>query len=78
MVLLLQLLWQRAAAVAAQGCVACDACVTPSCLRVCTPSCPTDINGDSAMNRDQCKHKGHDAALDIATAACKLAQVGAA
>lgn len=61
-------------------CVACDDCVTSSCLRVCVPSCktgPTMAEG-SAMSTDQCQHKGQEAALDIATAACKLSQVRAA
>jgi len=29
------------------------------------------------MSTDQCQHKGQEAALDIATAACKLSQVRA-
>jgi hypothetical protein len=28
----------------------------------------------SDLSTEQCKHKGHEAALDIATAACKLSQ----
>lgn len=58
-------------------CVACDDCVTSSCLRVCLPSCRTApaMAEGSDLSTEQCKHKGHEAALDIATAACKLSQV---
>lgn len=68
-----------AAAAAPPGppCVACDDCVTSSCLRICMPSCRTApaIAEGSDLSTEQCKHKGQDAALDIATAACKLSQV---
>jgi hypothetical protein len=73
------LLGSAQAAAAAPGplCVACDDCVTSSCLRICMPSCrtaPTIAEG-SDLSTEQCKHKGQDAALDIATAACKLSLV---
>ena len=61
-------------------CVTCDDCVTSSCLRVCQPSCKTGNNmaEGSSLSTDQCKHKGQESALDIATAACKLSQVSPA
>jgi hypothetical protein len=41
------------------------------------PSCRTApaIAEGSDLSTEQCQHKGQDAALDIATAACKLSQV---
>jgi hypothetical protein len=68
---------QAAAVAPGPLCVACDDCVTSSCLRICMPSCRTasTIADGSDLSTEQCKHKGQDAALDIATAACKLAQV---
>lgn len=72
---------QATAAASGPGrpCVACDDCVTSSCLRICRPSCRTApaMAEGSDLSTEQCKHKGQEAALDIATAACKLSQVGA-
>lgn len=60
-------------------CVECNDCVTSSCLRICMPSCKTasSMAEGSELSVEQCKHKGQEGALDIATAACKLAQVRA-
>lgn len=71
-----------AAADAAAGaprppCVACDDCVTSSCLRVCLPSCKTEpaMAAGSPLTAEQCKHKGQEAAAELATEACKQSQV---
>lgn len=58
-------------------CVECNDCVTSSCLRICMLSCKTasSMAEGSELSVEQCKHKGQEGALDIATAACKLAQV---
>jgi hypothetical protein len=75
----IQALVSTAAAAPGPPCVACDDCITSSCLRVCMPSCRTApaIAEGSDLSVEQCKHKGQEAALYVAKAACKLSQVRA-
>lgn len=68
---------KRALQAAAQPCIECSQCLTAACQRICTPSCRAGRPGVAiALNGDQCRSRGEDAADSVADDACKSAQVG--